>query len=115
MLKIFILVSSSVFATGNMVLAAAEGVDWVNYLLNGGPFAVVVLLIILDKITTTSERDRLRVENEVLRNEVRVLNDNIRKEIVPPLVQLNALMKDVLQELTDRGRYYPPPELRRRQ
>lgn len=77
------------------------GVDWVSYLLNGGPFAVVVLLIILDKLTPPGERDRLRAENQVLRDEIKVLNQNIREEIVPPLVQLNTLMKDVVEELAD--------------
>lgn len=88
----------------NSLLTAAEtgnNVDWISYLLNGGPFAIVVLLIILDKLTPPGERDRLRAENQVLRDEIKVLNQNIREEIVPPLVQLNTLMKDVVEELAD--------------
>lgn len=85
--------------------------EWVTYLLNGGPFALVVLLMITDKITTTGERDRLRLENIALRDEIKILNEGIRKDIVPPLVQINGLMKDVIEELSERrGRYYPPDE-----
>lgn len=87
--------------------------DWISYLLNGGPFAVVVLLVVLDKLTNTGERDRLRLENEVLRKEIKDLNQSIRNEIVPPLVQLNALMKDVIAELSDR-RYISPTDDRGR-
>lgn len=98
-----------IVSVGN-IFAAETTVDWVNYLLNGGPFAIVVFLMITDKIATTSERDRLRIENNALRDEVKVLNESIRNEIVPPLVQINALMKDVVEELSDRGRYYPPEQ-----
>jgi hypothetical protein len=91
--------------------ASSSTPDWVNYLLNGGPFAVVLLLIILDKLTTTGERDRLRTENEVLKKEIKDLNLSIRSEVVPPLVQLNALMKDVVGELSER-KYHPPPRIR---
>lgn len=87
---------------------SAGGGEWINYLLNGGPFAIVVLLILMDKLTTTGERDRLRIENETLRDEIKVLNESIRKEIVPPLVQMNELMRDAVTELSDRGHYYPP-------
>ena len=90
------------------VFAAAEAIDWVSYLLNGGPFAIVLLLVIMDKLTTTGERDRLKVENISLRDEVKLLNESIRKEIVPPLVQMNELMRDVVKELSDRGHYFPP-------
>lgn len=85
--------------------------EWITYLLNGGPFALVVLLMVSDKITTTGERDRLRLENIALRDEIKILNEGIRKDIVPPLVQINGLMKDVIEELSERrGRYYPPDE-----
>lgn len=93
-------------------LLAAESADpnWISYLLNGGPFALVVLLVVMDKITNTSERDRLRAENATLREEIRVLNASIRTDIVPPLVQINSLMKDVVEELSYRGKYYLEPK-----
>lgn len=81
------------------VFAVESAPEWVTYLLNGGPFAIVLLLIIMDKITTTGERDRLRKENEDLRVEIKSLNLNIQKEIMPPLIQLNILMKEVVIEL----------------
>lgn len=91
----------TIFAQASKTGGGSGGVDWVSYLLNGGPFAIVVLLIILDKLTPPGERDRLRTENLQLREEIKVLNANIRDEIVPPLVQLNTLMKDVVEELAD--------------
>lgn len=105
---LFIATSRTIFAEA----ASSSGTDWVNYLLNGGPFAVVVLLMVLDKLTTTSERDRLRAENAALRDEIKVLNESIRQEIVPPLVQMNELMRDVVSELSAaRGVYYPPGKM----
>lgn len=86
-------------------MAAEEAsTDWTTILLNGGPFAIVVLLIILDKLTTTGERDRLRAENRELREEVKILNTSIRDEVVPPLVRLNGLIADVVEELA-KARY----------
>lgn len=108
MFKFLLMLPIAAFIELQSIFAAESSGDWVNYLLNGGPFAIVVLLVIMDKITNTSERDRLRVENSALREEIRVLNESIRNEIVPPLVQINALMKDVVVELSERGRYYPP-------
>ena len=118
MINIFSIVFAPIFAllSFGQILAQATGgtdggVDWISYILNGGPFAIVVLLIILDKLAAPGERDRLRAENETLREEIRTLNEHIRHEIVPPLVQLNSLMKDVIEEIggktkgsTTRGR-----------
>lgn len=109
MLYLFMTVWASVIFYADTATAASE--DWFKYLLNGGPFAIVVLLIVFDKISTTGERDRLRKENDILREEIKDLNESIRKEIVPPLVQLNELMKDVVAELS-QGRYHykSPPD-----
>lgn len=73
--------------------------NWVTYLLNGGPFAIVLLLIILDKIGTHAERDRLRIENKELRDKNETLNNVLREEVVPPLTELNRLMAEVLRAL----------------
>lgn len=82
-------------------VAGSGGVEWTTYILNGGPFAIVVFLIIIDKLTTTGERDRLRAENEILRTEIKSLHQSIRDDTVPVLVQLNTLMKDVVVALSD--------------
>ena len=89
---------------------AASDVNWVSYLLNGGPFAVVLLLIIFDKIGTHAERDRLRTENTILREKNEELNTTLREDVVPPLTQLTGLMADVLRRLDD----HEPPTPRRR-
>lgn len=84
---------------------AATSTDWVNYLLNGGPFAVVLLLIVLDKIGTHGERDRLRTENAALRERDKTLNDEIRKEVITPLADQNRLMVDIIEILDDEDRF----------
>lgn len=70
------------------VFAQAQGstgsdVNYVNYLLNGGPFAIVVMLLVLDKLTTPGERDRLRKELTAAHEREDKLNTNIREQIVP--------------------------------
>lgn len=85
------------------ILAVEANGDFISYLLQGGPFAVVVLLFVLDKLTTTNERDRLRLENQELRTQIKDLNESIRNEIVPPLVQANTLMKDLVDEMAEKG------------
>lgn len=79
--------------------ATSSPPDWVSALLQGGPFAIVLILLILDKISLPGERNRLIQENEQLRQDVKVLNENIINEIVPTLVKMNALMSDVVEEL----------------
>lgn len=77
-----------VFSTAELVAQAAGGATadpYVDTLLKGGPFAIVLLLIVLDKIGTHGERDRLRIENTALRNEIKELNADLRNDVLPPL------------------------------
>jgi hypothetical protein len=90
-------------------ILAAE-VNYVEIIGDVGILGVLIYLIATDKWGSNSERDRLRAENEVLRNEIKVLNESIRGDIVPPLVQINSLMKDVIKELGNRGHYFPPEQ-----
>lgn len=76
-------------------------------MLKGGPFAIVLLLIILDKLGTNSERDKLRTENADQRKQIQDLNEEIRKEVVPVLTEMNTLMSDTVQAL---GSNYTPPK-----
>lgn len=76
------------FSTSQLVAQAAGGATadpYVDTLLKGGPFAIVLLLIILDKIGTHGERDRLRLENTALREEIKELNADLRNDVLPPL------------------------------
>lgn len=82
-------------------LAAISSSDWTSYLLNGGPFAIVLFLLVKDYLTTPYERDRLRIENDALRQEISVLNQNVREEIVPAVVRMNDLMVKVIDTLRD--------------
>lgn len=85
--------------------ATNGGMDWISYLLNGGPFAVVLLLILLDKLGTNSERDRLRVENAALREQNQTLNDTVRTDVIAPLAEQNRLMAELLKVLDDEDRF----------
>lgn len=79
--------------------------DWVTVLLNGGPFAIVLLLILLDKLGTNSERDRLRTENAALREQNQTLNDEVRTEVIAPLAEQNRLVAEMLRILEDEDRF----------
>jgi hypothetical protein len=74
--------------------------DWIGYLLQGGPFAVVVILFIFEKLITPGERDRLREENKKYQQDIADLNLVIREQIIPLLGQNNETMKKVYEELT---------------
>lgn len=79
--------------------------DWITVLLNGGPFAIVLLLILLDKLGTNSERDRLRTENASLREQNQTLNDEVRTEVIAPLAEQNRLVAEMLRILEDEDRF----------
>jgi hypothetical protein len=83
--------------------STSDGV--LDALLKGGPFAIVLLLIIMDKLGTNGERDRLRLENQALREQNQKLNDTIRTEVVPPLTEVNRLMSETLDVISDEGRF----------
>lgn len=57
--------------------------QWVAILLNSGPFAIVVYLILANKLITPGERDRLIQERQASQAREEKLNDFIRTEIVP--------------------------------
>lgn len=104
-MTIGLLLVATVWWAGVLASEPPSGGDWISYLLNGGPFAIVVLLLITDKLTTPGERDRLRAENEQLRTEVKTLNENLRNEIVPPLTEMNRLNTQVIEILSDEDRF----------
>src|SRR5690349_20948871 len=85
------------------LLAQTSGgdINWITPLLNSGPFAMFLVLIVMDKITTPGERDRLRGENLQLREEIKTLNNSLREEVMPPLIQMTSLMKDVIEVIND--------------
>lgn len=98
---------TTVFASAWLAIEApaSTGTDWVSYLLNGGPFAIVLLLILLDKLGTHSERDRLRIENTALREKIDALQDEFRGDVIPPLLEQNRLMQEVIGVLDDEDRF----------
>jgi hypothetical protein len=101
------LTASVYVAVAQPVQADSTGgsTDWVSYLLNGGPFAIVLLLVLLDKLGTNSERDRLRAENASLRTQNQELNDTIIEKVIAPLTDQNRLMGDLVKLLDDEDRF----------
>lgn len=80
--------------------------SWLTYILNGGPFALVVFLFITDRLTTQGERDRLRAELDASHEREEKLNDAIRLDFVPSvtksleaIAQSKELMGQVLESL----------------
>lgn len=104
MIRLSLLLASFV-PLGASVFAQVEGtggdVNYINYLLNGGPFAIVVLLLVMDKLTTPGERDRLRVELTASHEREERLNVNIREQIVP-LMTRNVEATARNTEVTER-------------
>lgn len=91
--------------SGWLLAQASAGDPWVDSLLKGGPFAVVLLLIIMDKIGTHGERDRLRKENDELRAEIRDANKTMREEIVPPAIEMTKQTSRIIEILSDEERF----------
>ena len=73
-----------------------------DYLLGYGPLGIVLLLVVMDKIGTHSERNRLREENAALRDELRLANEITRRDILPPLIKVTELLPQVVERLTSR-------------
>lgn len=80
--------------TLNFIIAVTQGGsdNWTEILLKSGPWAIVVLLIILDKLTPVGERDRLRVENTELRKALQEADIANRKDTMPALIESNRLL-----------------------
>lgn len=85
-----------------IVLAAGEITNdpWIDGLLKGGPFAIVVTLIVMDKLTTPGERDRLRNENAEMRKEIKDLNTEVRNNVIPLVTKNTELLTTVTSTLT---------------
>lgn len=76
---------------------------WTEILLKSGPWALVVLLIILDKLTPVGERDRLRIENTELRKALQEAEIANRKDVVPALIECNRLLALYRREPDPQG------------
>lgn len=81
-----------------LVLLAADTSDpsasVVDALLKGGPFAIVVLLIMLDRLTTPGERDLLRKQLQESQARERALYEGIKSDLAPALVANGALIAE---------------------
>jgi hypothetical protein len=88
-----------------------SGVDWGSEILKGGPAALVVFLLIIDKLCTPGERDRLRTELTASHLREEALNEFIRKEHVPLMTKNIEANTKVLEILADEERF--PPKAKR--
>lgn len=86
--RISLLFASITPLAGRVLAQSASGgaghdFQWVSYVLNGGPFAIVVFLLVTDRLTTPGERDRLRTELTASHEREERLNNNIREDFIP--------------------------------
>lgn len=83
-------VAATLVPFGRLVVMAGvspDNTNYLNYLLNGGPFALVVFLVVVDKLSPPGERDRLRIELAAANLREETLNANLRDDIVPKLTR----------------------------
>ena len=80
---------------------SAGDTSWFAYVMNGGPFAVVVILLVMDKLTTPSERDHLREQNAELAKMNEALNESIRRDILP-LISENTMAATRDREVAEK-------------
>jgi hypothetical protein len=89
--------------------------DFFGVLLQSGPFAIILVLILTDKLAPTGERNRLRQEVADYKSEIQKLNDKLL-QVLPPLTELLPTMR----ALSDRHEHdmetqqLPPPPQQRR-
>jgi hypothetical protein len=102
---VFVIAALSVAVLGLVFQSSTGGTssdNWVDVLLKSGPWAIVVLLIIMDKLTTTGERDRLRLENTELRKTLQEAEIANRSMVIPALTESNRLL-GLYRDPTGRG------------
>ena len=78
--------------------AAAPSQDWITYLLQGGPFAILVILFLLDKVAPTGERNELRKEKEEFKADIKDLNNQLI-QVIPQMKEI----ADNYRQLADRA------------
>jgi hypothetical protein len=81
--------------------------DLIGYLLQGGPFAAVLALILFDKLTPTGERNRLREEVKENKQIIAELNKQLL-DVLPPLTEMLPLLRE-LADSRIRDREYDQP------
>lgn len=81
---------------------ASASPDVLSYLLQGGPFAIVVLLVVMEKLVTPGERNRIYEVNQILREELRKTNEDLRQEIVPPITQIVQLVPEMIRVIGNK-------------
>jgi hypothetical protein len=74
--------------------------DIVGLLIQSGPFAFFLLLIIMDKVAPTGERNRLRDENAAYKTSTQELNNRLL-ELMPPLLAFTDKLEKLVN-IVDR-------------
>jgi hypothetical protein len=84
------------------------GTDAISYLLQGGPFAAVLALILLDKLTPTGERNRLREEVKEYKQNMAELNAQLLN-VLPPLTEMLPILRGIAESRSDSHDYAQQP------
>lgn len=70
-----------------MILAAEAGIDWVQILSQGGPWAIFVLLIIMGKLVPSASYERVVEENRELKVRLAHIEEVFEKQVIPAMVR----------------------------
>lgn len=66
---------------------SSEGLDWVSLVAQGGPWAVVVILILIGKLVPERAHDRVIQENVELKQKLAHMEDLIENQVIPAMVR----------------------------
>lgn len=69
------------------LLAAETGIDWVQVLSQGGPWAIFVLLIITNKLIPAASHERVIKENEELKARLAHVEKVFEEQVIPAMVR----------------------------
>lgn len=69
------------------MIAAETGVDWVQILSQGGPWAIFVLLIIMGKFVPQGQYERIIKENEELKVRLHHMEKVFEEQVIPAMVR----------------------------
>jgi hypothetical protein len=103
--------SAAVLALASTVASDAPGgaaapTDLLGILIQSGPFALFLGLIIIDKIAPTGERNRLREEVKEYKADMAQLNKTLL-EVLPPLTELLPVLRTLVMDRVEE--HDPPP------
>lgn len=81
-------------------VGVANGV--MDAILRGGPWAIIFVLFLTDRLDTTGERNLLRLQLEQSQERERKLYESIRTELTPALSENTNVMVGAVKPMLER-------------